>query len=294
MISSEQARVAGRAAARPLAAERLDAIRRLARARHVVRVEDLIGALGASAATVRRDLEALEARGEVRRVHGGAVAVEDRLVEPVFDAKAEVAAPEKRAIAAAALAHVGEGDTIYLDGGSTVLELARRLHERPGVTVVTNSLRAALELAGQGPRLFLVGGELRRLSQTLVGPLTRRVLAEVHVDKAFMGTIGLSEREGLSTTDPAEAFTKEQVMAQAREVFLLADARKWGQVSFARAGGLGGVHRWITAGPVPPGCRGALRRHGVRLEVAAESAGSAAPRRGSRAKANRPKENTSV
>ena len=112
--------------------------------------------------------------------------------------------------------------------------------------MVTNSLHAAHELAGRGPRLILIGGELRRLSQTVVGPLTRLVLHELHLDKAFMGTIGFTVKEGLTTTDPGEAFTKEVVMNQARQVFVLADSSKAGKLSFARAGGWDKVHALIT------------------------------------------------
>ena len=144
----------------------------------------------------------------------------------MFDDKTSIAAREKQRIAEAALQFVEPGDTIYLDGGSTVLEFARLLRDRTNLTVVTNSLRAAHELAGRGPRLILIGGELRRLSQTMVGPLTRCVLQELHLDKAFMGTIGLTLKEGLTTTDPSEAYTKELVMSQARQVILLADGAR--------------------------------------------------------------------
>ena len=253
---------------RPLATERLDAIRRIAREQHAVRVDELCRELGASPATVRRDLEALEVRGELRRVHGGAVRVESRIEEPLFEAKAGQAVREKRRIAAAALRRIGPDETLYLDGGSTVLELARLLSDRPGLTVVTNSLRAAAELSSRGPRLILVGGELRRISQTTVGPLTRRLLSEIHVDKAFMGATGIAEREGVTTTDPAEAFTKECVLGQAREIFLLADARKFGKVSFARAGGLDHIHHVITDKRPPQRWLRILRRHGVQVDVA--------------------------
>src|SRR5579859_628788 len=208
--------------AKALAPERWESLRTLIRERGVIRLEDLCRELGVSPATVRRDLDQLERRGSIRRVHGGAVSVETRLEEPLFDDKTSIAAREKRRISEAALAYIEPGDTIYLDGGSTVLELARLLRERSNLTVVTNSLRAAHELAGRGPRLILIGGELRRLSQTLVGPLTRCILQELHVDKAFMGTIGLALKEGLTTTDPSEAFTKEFVMGRARQVILLA------------------------------------------------------------------------
>ena len=182
--------------------------------------------LNASPATVRRDLARFEELGEVQRVHGGAVSMDSRIEEPLFDAKTSIATKEKQRIARAALPYIEADDTIYLDGGSTVLELARLLRDRTNITVVTNSLRAANELAGRGPKLILVGGELRRLSQTIVGSMTRLMLAGLHMDKAFMGTIGLSLDKGLTTTDPCEAYTKELVMTQARQVILLVDSSK--------------------------------------------------------------------
>ena len=229
-----------------LAPQRWDNLRALIRDRGVIRIEDLCRQLKVSPATVRRDLDQLEQSGAIRRVHGGAVSVESRMDEPVFADKTSLAAREKRRIAEAALAFVGPGDTIYLDGGSTVLELARLLRDRTNVTVVTNSLHAAHELAGRGPRLMVIGGELRRLSQTMVGPLTRLILNELHLDKAFMGTIGFTLKEGLTTTDPGEAFTKELVMGQARQVIVLADSSKAGKLSFARAGSWDKVHVLIT------------------------------------------------
>lgn len=233
-----------------LAPERWGHLRELIRDRGVIRVEDLCRQLRVSPATVRRDLDQLERNGSIRRVHGGAVSVEGRLDEPLFADKTSLAAREKRRIAEAALRFVEAGDTLYLDGGSTVLELARLLRERTNLTVVTNSLQAASELSGRGPRLILIGGELRRLSQTLVGPLTRLTLNDLHLDKAFMGTIGFALKEGLTTTDPSEAFTKQLVTRQARQVILLADNTKAGKVSFASAGGWDGVHVLITDKPV--------------------------------------------
>jgi DeoR family fructose operon transcriptional repressor len=232
---------------RDLAAARQQKVLQLIRAERIARVEDLSMELNVSAATIRRDLVELEARGQIRRVHGGAVAVEGRLEEPpIFDDKTAVAADEKKAIAAEALKFIQPDDTIYVDGGTTTLELIRLIRTMPRLTVVTNSLRAAIELGGSGPRLILIGGELRRQSQTLVGPLTRSILSELHVDKAFMGTMGLTIEEGMTTTDPAEAFTKETVMRQAREVILLVHSEKIGKVSFSRSGKIKQITRIIT------------------------------------------------
>ncbi len=250
---------------RDLAPERWEQLRGILGQDRVVRVEELTQQLGVSAATIRRDLGELERLGELRRVYGGAVSTGGRLDEPLFDDKTSVAASEKRRIAQAALGFVKPNDTIYLDGGSTVLELARLLKDRSNVTVVTNSLRAAAELAGRGPRLILVGGELRRLAQTTVGPLTRFIIRELHVDKAFMGTIGLSLAEGLTTTDPTEAYTKELVMEHAREVILLADSSKAHKISFTRAGRLEEVQVLITDGKFDRKLARDLRKRGVEV-----------------------------
>jgi DeoR family transcriptional regulator, fructose operon transcriptional repressor len=233
-------------AARGLAAARLERLAEVVRREKAVRTEDLCARLGVSPATVRRDLERLEALGAIRRVHGGAVRADGRLEEPHFDDKTGLHAGEKERIAREALRRIQPDDTIYLDGGSTVLALARQLAGRTDLTVVTHSLRAAAELQAGGPRLILVGGELRRRSQTMVGPLTRCLLGELHVDRAFMGTLGLTPDAGMTTTDPAEAYTKDQVMKRAREVILLADASKLGKVMFARAGGLEDLDEVIT------------------------------------------------
>jgi DeoR family fructose operon transcriptional repressor len=229
-----------------LAAERQDTEHSIIRDMRVVRVEDLCERIDASPATVRRDLTDLENRGLIRRVYGGAVSVESQLDEPLFDDKTSISVKEKRAIAEAAAALISNGDTIYIDGGSTLLELAHLLKARQDVTVVTNSLRAAVELSGLGPDLIMIGGNLRRRSQTMVGGLSQTVLNEIYVDKAFMGTIGVTVEEGLTTTDGDEAFTKKLVMSKAKEVILLADSSKIGKVAFANAGQITDIDRLIT------------------------------------------------
>lgn len=246
-----------------LAAGRLEKLRQIVRERRIVRIEELVAGLGVSAPTVRRDLVHLESRGDLRRVHGGAVAAESRLEEPLFDDKTARAAVEKRRIAEAAAGLIRPKDSIFLDGGSTVLALAALLKDRTDITVVTNSLRVAAELAGGGPALILVGGELRRLSQTFVGPLTRFTLEQIHVDRAFMGTIGLTVEAGLTTTDAREAYTKSLVMDHAGEVILLADSSKLGKVSFARSGNLDKLARVITDKGAPPKLVRQLKQKGV-------------------------------
>lgn len=249
---------------RDLAAVRLERILEHLRRRRFARVNDLCAELSASPATVRRDLGTLERTGRLRRLHGGAMLAETHLEEPAFDDKTAVSAAEKERIAKAALRFIGRNDTIFLDGGSTILVLAGLLGTLPDITVVTNSLRVASALAGGGPSLILVGGELRQRSQTFVGPLTRCMLDQLNVDKAFMGTIGLTP-DGLSTTDPREAFTKECVMRRAGQVILLADHTKMNRVSFVRFGSCDDLDVLITDSRTPAKALQPLRRKGIQV-----------------------------
>ncbi len=249
-----------------LAAERQKSLGEYIRDRGVVRIEDLSREFDISSATVRRDLEILEEQGRIRRVHGGAMALESRLEEQMFDDKASIAFREKRRIAEKAMTMICNSETVYLDGGSTVLELARLLVNRTDITVVTNSLRAAVELSGRGPRLILVGGELRRLSQTTVGSWTRCLIEQIHVDKAFMGTMGLSFPEGTTTTDPNEAYTKELVMSRSAKTILLADSGKAGKVVFAKSGDIENIHTIITDKKFPAHLAKLFKKQGITLE----------------------------
>lgn len=251
-----------------LAARRRQRLAALVEARGAARLEELSAALGVSPATVRRDLNAISAAGRVRRVHGGAVVAHARADEPPFEDKAGAAALEKERIAAAALKLLSATDTLYLDSGSTVLALARLLHGWDRLTVVTNSLPVASELAGRGPRVIVLGGELRATSRAIVGPLTQHLLDELHVDRALMGTYGLSLEAGLTTTDPAEAFTKRLAMRRADEVIVLADSTKLGTSSFVAAGSMRDVDVLVTDAGFDTRAVRALARQGVRVVVA--------------------------
>lgn len=218
-----------------LAEERLRLIMSLLKDRGILSVEELCAELVVSGATVRRDLAELDSRGQVRRVHGGVVSVEAQLGEPIFDDKAKIAAVEKQRIAEAAVKLINPSDSIFLDGGSTVLAMARLLTEMKKLTVVTNSLKVVSALYAAGPRIIVIGGEYRRISQTFVGAMTRPMIDLMHMDKAFMGTIGMKDGV-LTTTDPAEALTKELVISHAHKVILMADTSKFEKVSFVKFG----------------------------------------------------------
>ena len=219
---------------RMLTAEREQRILQLLKGQEVISVAVLKEKLGTSEATVRRDLQSMHERGLLERLRGGAAVKSGGNTEPLFADKADLNGDAKQRIAEAALALIHDHDTIFLDGGSTVLRLAKLLEARKDLTVVTDSLMAASALMETGHRLILPGGEFRAISRTLVGPLSAAVMGEISVDKAFMGTYGYTVKDGMSTTDPNEAFTKEQAMRRARSVILLADHTKLGWSSFVK------------------------------------------------------------
>ena len=251
-----------------LAARRRQRLVALVEARGSARLEELGSALGVSTATVRRDLNAISAAGRLRRVHGGVIAAEQHLDEPQFDVKAGAAVAQKERIAAAAVQLLKPADVVYLDSGSTVLAAARLLRGWDRLTVVTNSLPVATELVGRGPRVIVVGGELRPTSRAMVGPLSRHLLEELHVDRALMGTYAVSLDDGLTTTDPAEAYTKQLVMTRAGEVILLADSTKLGSRSFVASGRIADVDVLVTDAGIDRGAARALARRGVRVVIA--------------------------
>jgi DeoR family transcriptional regulator, fructose operon transcriptional repressor len=239
----------------------------LLRERDTLPVADLAAVLHVSEATVRRDLAELAARGKLRRLHGGATLTGLVHREPLFRDKEGLHAEAKRAIAHAALALIDDGDTIYLDGGSTLLHLARLLDRKHQLVIVTNSLSAAAALMDTEHRLILTGGEFRRLSRTLVGPLTAPLIQSLHVDKAFMGTIGFTLAGGMTTTDPNEAHTKELIMHRAGRVILLADSSKLGTASFARSGQIADIDTLVTDA-IDPELQAALEREHIQVQLA--------------------------
>ena len=228
-------------------------------------ISELAATLQVSEATVRRDLRTLEQRGALQRVHGGAVRVDDgEKREPLFHEKTSRRTAEKERIAERALELIEDGDSIYLDGGSTVLALARRLNNRRYLTIVTNSLMAAAELMESGHRLILLGGEFRPISRTLVGPLTAPVGESINIAKAFFGTLGLTAA-GLSTTDPNEAYTKMLIMRRAERSILLSDSTKFGHASLVASGELSLLNTIITDQAAPAELVTLLRKRQIEV-----------------------------
>ncbi|WP_206832014.1 DeoR/GlpR family DNA-binding transcription regulator [Alicyclobacillus fructus] len=226
-------------------------------------VSELAQLFQTSESTIRRDLQELEEQGVLHRTHGGAVAKEVAAFEPTWSEKRVQNQEAKMHIAALALDLVRPGHVVLLDAGTTTYEMARQWRHE-GVTVVTNSLDIAAELAThRGVDLVMLGGELRPKTGAFVGPFTERMLADLHVDLAFLGANGVDLR-GITTPNPQEAAVKRAMASSADRVVLLADTSKVNRTSFVRVATWDEIDAWVSDGPLPDGDWQAWReRHGV-------------------------------
>jgi DeoR family transcriptional regulator, fructose operon transcriptional repressor len=210
-------------------------------------VAELCERFRVSSATIRNDLRDLEATGRLIRTHGGAIVKSKTGLEPDMSQRENLAA--KRRIAEAAIRLVEDGDTVILDTGTTVLELARLLTQRRDITVVTNDLTIALALEEvDSVKVVLMGGMMRKRFHCTVfsGAPAAHMLSDLTVDKAFMGVNSFSCEKGASTPDISHAETKKHMMSIAAKIILMFDASKMGRNSFALFAPLDKVDTIVT------------------------------------------------
>ncbi|MEV1143712.1 DeoR/GlpR family DNA-binding transcription regulator [Micromonospora sp. NPDC049799] len=244
-----------------LAQQRQTAILNRVRATGGVRVTELAAEFGVSDMTIRRDLDVLHDRGLLAKVHGGAtVTGPGSTDEPGFRAKSVRQLAEKAAIAHRAAELVRPGAAIALSAGTTTAELARRLVDVPGLTVVTNSLPVAeiLHASGRPDQTVILTGGVRTPSDALVGPLAVGAIRSLHLDLLFLGVHGITERAGFTTPNLMEAETDRALVAAADRLVVLADHTKWGTVGISSIVELAAAHVLVTDDRLPAAARRVL------------------------------------
>lgn len=251
------------------AEERRQAMAELARRQGRVDVTGLAERFDVTPETIRRDLTDLEHRGVLRRVHGGAIPVERFRSEPALSEKTSRMAEEKRRIAKQALEYLPTSGTVLLDAGTTTMALARQIPVESTLTVVTNDVAIAMELATR-PHLtvLLVGGRLRTHVMANVDDWAVRTLAELSVDVAFVASNGVSAARGLSTPDVAEAAVKRAMVAAGRQVVLLADHSKVSDEHFVRFADLSQIDVLVSDTELSDEAADEFRRTGLEVVLA--------------------------
>lgn len=251
------------------APERQQEILRRVRAAGRGEVATLAEDLAVTSETVRRDLDALERQGLIRRVHGGALPIERLRFEPGVSERAAAMAAEKNRIAKAALDLLPREGAVLIDAGTTSARFADLFPDDRELTVVTNALPIALTLSTRSRlNVLTTGGRVRGRTLAQVDRWALRSLAEIRVDVAFVATNGVSVDGGLTTPDLAEAAVKEAMIAAANRVVLLADHTKVGDDHFCRFADISQIDVFVTDSGLDTEAVDALTQAGVEVVLA--------------------------
>jgi DeoR/GlpR family transcriptional regulator of sugar metabolism len=233
------------------------------------RVKDLSVAFSVSEATVRQDLERLEAEGAIKREHGGAFLKSLPQQVQAMALHHLVNMDRKRKIGRFAAALVNGGETIILDSGSTTTEVANNLLGHENLNVITNGINIAL-LLGAVPSfaIHMPGGQFKAPTLSLTGEKAAEYFTNIHAEKLFLATAAISFEAGLTYPSLADLHVKRAMIKAASRVYLVADSTKIGRVSFSSMGGLELVQVFITDDGIRDEDRQRLESAGVEVRIA--------------------------
>lgn len=234
-----------------------------------VLVGELSEELQISQITIRKDLDYLQSKGLIQRSHGGALRIEpSAMVDPTLQEKVKQHSEEKQRIAVRALEMIEEGQCIILDSGTTTTAIAHGLKKFSELTIVTNAVNIAVDLAGTNFEVILVGGTLRRNSFSLVGPLAEENLQEIHADILFLGVDGFDAEVGVTTPNFLESRVNRAMVKAARKVVAVCDSSKFQRRSLSRIAPPEAVHCVVTDRNLPPEMAEELRNQGIEVILA--------------------------
>ena len=198
-----------------------------------VTTKKLVEELNTSESTIRRDLVELEKIGKLTRVHGGAIRKKVHREEDSLDDKFLLNKNSKEKIAKRAASLVEDGDSIYLDGGSTTFEMIKYLKGKD-ITVVTNGINHIFELMKNDIKSYVLGGYIKKVTGVVLGAQSFENIKQFSFDYAFMGANGIDNKKGFTTSDLEEAKLKAEAISLGQEVYILADKSKFGKVYFVK------------------------------------------------------------
>src|SRR6202035_4865520 len=219
-----------------------------------------------SQVTIRKDLEILHAQGRVHRTHGGALpSREGALEDPTLREKEKLHFQEKLRIAESAVEKVQEGQVLILDSGTTTTAIARALRNFQNLTIITNAVNIAAELAGTALEVILTGGTLRKNSFSLVGPLAEETLRRLSADLLFLGVDGFDVHYGLSTPNLLEAKVNRVMAEVANRTVAVCDSSKFGRRSLSLIVPTSALQEVITDRGAPKSDLRVLKKVGIEV-----------------------------
>lgn len=245
-------------------------ISRMLKEKGSVQVPALSGMFNVSTVTIRKDLRFLEKQGLATRSYGGAMLKDNNVIETevTVDDKQTLHIEEKSCIGTMAASMVEDGDSVILDSGSTTLQIAAHLANKENVTIVTNGLNIVNELSHHEQlNVMLLGGTLRRKSQSFFGSCAENTLKELHVDKLFLGVDGFHMERGITTHFEAEALLNKLMCQVASEIIVVTDSSKFGHVCLHKILEPAGVRRIVTDQNIPQDYLEGLKRLGIEVTI---------------------------
>jgi DeoR family transcriptional regulator of aga operon len=231
-------------------------------------VTDLARRFSTSLITIRKDLEHLHEQGRLQRAHGGALPVDNAaLRDPSLQEKERLHRKEKLRIAEAAARLIKPGQVIIFDSGTTSTAVARATKNMRDLTVITNAVNIAAELAGTAIEVILTGGVLRKNSFSLVGPLAEDSLRHITADLLFLAVDGFDVSYGLTTPNILEARVNRVMMESAKATVVVCDSSKFGRRSLSLIAPTSAVHHTITDEKISSRDLRGLREAGIKTIV---------------------------
>lgn len=250
-----------------LNAERREAIKRKIAAEKRVLIGDLCAEFNTSPVTIRKDLDALEQKGVLTRVHGGAILNQTAMSELSIAEKEKIHFKEKERIARFAVSLIKEGDIVILDSGFTAIHIARKLKIRSGVKIITGGLNVANEIAGSDNELIMIGGVFNEETFAFSGGFAEEVIRNSVADKLFLGVDGVDLKKGLTAYNYEEARLNRLMISAASEVILIADSSKFGKKAMGYIGGLNEVQRVITDNKISKDYVKAMEKMNIKINL---------------------------
>lgn len=251
-----------------LKAKRIDDIIEILENDGVVNVNELSSRFGVTPMTIRRDLDVIESREKIQRIHGGALYTVNQEKENEIPSlnRMSLFKEEKIKIARKACEFIKQEETIFLGSGTTTFFLAKELDSQQNITVVTNSVLILNELATNSQiDVLMVGGFLRRAEYSLIGNFATDMISNLHVDKVFIGMRGIHPKFGLTSNHPEEIMTDKMILGMTSEVYVLADQSKIGQVAASCTDHIKTSHTIITSDKAAQEIVDAIKRQGVNV-----------------------------
>lgn len=233
-----------------------------------VKVLDLCKDLNVSSVTIRKDLQLLEDKKLLYRTHGGVTLNNPYTADRPVNEKEKIRSNEKTLIGQAAARLIEESDCIIIGSGTSVLALAKEIHPKGTLTVITAALNVSLELIHH-PEIEVIqlGGMLRKSSSSTTGPYAEKVLDDFSCNKLFLGVDGIDVEFGLTTTNAMEAHLNRKMIAAAQRTIILADSSKFGKRGFGRICGLEEIDQIITDSGISDHMSKTLQGMGVELTI---------------------------